>query len=81
MMPETIVVGHQLARFHHRLGLQPDRAARLDRGAQHVAGRELDHAAVRVEPARLGALARARRPQQDDIHAALSLAAFASRRA
>ena len=39
-----------------------------DRGAQHVAGRELDDAVLVDQPLRLGALARARRPEQDQPH-------------
>src|SRR4029450_3846611 len=35
------VVGHELAARHHLLGAQPNRVARLDRGAQHVTGRKL----------------------------------------
>ena len=61
-------VGYEFARFHHCLGLDPDRRALGDRLAQHVAGRQLDHAAIGLEPRRLGALARARRSQKNDVH-------------
>ncbi|MPL95824.1 hypothetical protein SDC9_41996 [bioreactor metagenome] len=61
------LVGHQLAAVHH-LG---DAAAHLGpRGlglAQHVAGRQLHHAALLHQLARLRALACAGRPQQDDV--------------
>ena len=54
-------VRHQLAGFHHGLGLQADRRSRLDGGAQHVAGRQLHHAAIGDQALRLGPLAGARR--------------------
>ncbi len=63
------LVGHQFARFHHGLGLEADRRAGLDGGAQHVAGRELDHAALGHEALGLRALAGAGRTKQDDVHA------------
>ncbi|PAV70292.1 hypothetical protein WR25_11086 [Diploscapter pachys] len=63
------IVRHQFARIHHRLRLQPDGRARLHRSAQHVAGRQLHHAARGHQPLRLGALARPRRPEKDDVHA------------
>src|SRR3546814_6633290 len=55
------------ARVHHGLRLEPDLGARLDRGAQHIPGRKLHHAAIGDQTARLRPLARPRRPEQDDI--------------
>ena len=66
--PGDDLVGDELSRLHHRLGLEPDRRARLDRRAQHVAGRQLLHAAFVDQTLGLGALARARRAQKNDIH-------------
>ena len=63
----------QLARLHHRLGLEPDRRALGDRFAKHVAGRQLDHAALGLEPLRLGALARAGGTEKNDVHAYVPL--------
>src|SRR3546814_6464186 len=50
-----------------RLGLEADRGSRLDRGAQHVARRELDHAMLLLEARRLRTLTRPRRAQQNDV--------------
>src|SRR3546814_12214216 len=61
------LVGDQFARVHHGLRLEPDLGARLDRGAQHIPGRKLHHAAIGDPTARLRPLARPRRPEQDDI--------------
>src|SRR6185295_13635898 len=61
-------VGHQLAPLHDPLGLLAELAARGYRGAQHVAGRELDHALLGLQALRLGALSSARRSQKDDVH-------------
>ncbi len=62
------IVRHQFARIHHRLGLQSDGSARLDRGTQHVAGRKLLQAVPFDQALGLRALARAGWSQQDDIH-------------
>ena len=64
-------------RVHDRLGLDADRGAAGDGLAQHVAGRQLDHAARRLQPRRLRPLARARRAQQDDIQHCGALSLFA----
>ena len=64
------LVRHQFARFHHGLRLEADRRARLDRRAQHVAGRQLHHGAAFHQARRLRALARARRAKQNDVHCA-----------
>ena len=52
------------------LALLAELAARRHGGAQHVAGRELDHAALLLQPLGLGALAGAGRPKKDDVHRA-----------
>ena len=62
------LVGDQLARFHDRLGLDADRRAGGDRGAQHVAGRKLAHAALLDQPRRLGPLACPRGAEKDQVH-------------
>src|SRR3546814_12159257 len=49
------------------LGLVPDRSPGSHGGAQHVAGRELHHAALGNQPCGLRALTRARRPQKNDV--------------
>ena len=40
----------------------------MARGAQHVAGRELDHADVALEALGLSALPRSGRPEKNDVH-------------
>ena len=73
------LVGDELARIHHRLGLHADRRAGRHRGAQHVAGRELRNAVLRDDARGLSALARPRRPQEDQIRISASpLAAWPS---
>src|SRR3546814_14696918 len=58
-----------------------DGRPRLHRGAQHVAGGQLHHAPLFLEPAGLRALARPRRAEQDDVHRRLPLSfAFLMRR-
>ena len=47
--------------------LEADRRSGRDGFAKHVARRQLDHAALRLESRRLRALARAWRTQKDDI--------------
>ena len=59
------------------LALQPDRRALGDRFAQHVAGRQLDHAALGLEALRLRALARAGGTEKNDVHADAPLFAVA----
>src|SRR3546814_4076154 len=49
------------------LGLDPDRSPGGHGAAQHVAGRELHHAALGNQPCGLRALARASRPQKNDV--------------
>jgi hypothetical protein len=65
------VVRDELAGVHHRLGLEPDRAPRGDRGAQHVPRRELRYAVFVYESLCLRPLARSRRPKQYQPHRAL----------
>ena len=62
------IVGNEFAAIHDRLGLAPDLAARRDRGAQHVAGRELLQPRRSSRQLGLRAFAGARRPEQDDVH-------------
>ena len=62
------LVGAEVAARHDVLDLEPDRGLRLDRGAQHVAGRKLDDPVFVDEPLRLGALARPRRTQEYQSH-------------
>ena len=50
------------------LACRPTGVSRRHRGAQHLAGRELDDAVLVNQPLRLGPLARARRPQKDQSH-------------
>ena len=63
------LIRHQFACFHQRLGLQPDFGSGIHGGAQHVSGRQLDHAMFVFQKARLGSLPGTRWPQQDDVHA------------
>ena len=62
------VVRHQLAARHDLLGVQPDRRTRRDRGAQHIAGRELHDAVLGDESLRLRAFAGPRRAEQYQPH-------------
>src|SRR6266508_1216563 len=62
------VVGHELAARHHLLGAQPNRGARLDRGAQHVTGRKLQQTMLGDEPLRLSTFAGPRRAEQHQPH-------------
>ena len=65
------LVGNQLAGIHHRLGALADFRARLHRGAQHVARRELGYAVFFYQSLCLRPLARPRRPKQYQPHRAL----------
>jgi len=71
--PDDDVVGDQRAGLHHRLGLQADRRSRLDRGAQHIAGRELRDTVFPHQPRRLSAFSGAWRPEQYQPHLFLPL--------
>jgi hypothetical protein len=62
------LVGDQVAAVQHALDLLAELGARGDGGAQHVAGRQLDHAPLLDQALGLGALARRRRPEQDQVH-------------
>ena len=73
MMPTTMSSETRAAGFHDRLGLEADRRARRDRGAQHVAGRELRNAVLLDQPRRLRPFAGARRPEQYQPHLFLPL--------
>ncbi len=58
MMPTTISSETRPPAFHHRLGLEADRRSRLDRRAQHVAGRELRNADISFPDASIACLCR-----------------------
>jgi hypothetical protein len=66
--PDHHVVGHQRAGVHDALGLAPERRAGRHRLPQHLAGGDLRHAPLAGELARLGALAGAGRPEEDQPH-------------
>ena len=61
-------VRHQLARFHHGLGLQAQFRTASNRVTQQVARRHLGSAMLRLQALRLCAFARPGRSQQDDTH-------------
>ena len=67
MMPITISSGTSSPLSSSALHLQAERRARRDGGAQHVAGGELRQAALLGEDFGLRALARPRRPEQNQI--------------
>ena len=71
-------IGDELARLHHRLGLKPHRRAFGHRLAQHVAGRQLDHAALGLEALRLRTLARAGWSEKNDVQRELPVRRAAS---
>src|SRR6185369_16818121 len=54
--------------IHHLFRRQPERRARLDRGAQHVARGDLRNAVVLGEERCLRALAGARRAKKNELH-------------
>ena len=62
------VVGHEAAGIHDLLGLEAQRGARLHRGAQHVAGRDLRNAELLLDEVGLRTLAGARRSQKNQSH-------------
>ena len=51
------------------LALRPTGVPAADRGAQHLAGRELNDAVAVNQPLRLRSLARPRRPEKNQSHA------------
>jgi len=57
-----------LAGFHHRPGLQAERCAGLDRGAQQVAGGDVRHLQFGFEQGGLRAFARPVRAEENDAH-------------
>jgi hypothetical protein len=61
-------VRHQFAAFHDALGAQADRRTGGDRGAQHVARRELNDPVLDDQPLRLRALPSPRGPEQNQSH-------------
>ena len=62
------LVADQVAARHHFLGLQAELAAGGDFGAQQVAGGDVRHLQVLLEPRRLRALARTGRAQKYQSH-------------
>jgi len=58
----------QAARGHDVLGLDADRRLRRHRGAQHIAGGELNDAVALNQPLGLRSLARPRRPEKNQSH-------------
>ncbi len=62
------LVRYQVPGVHHLLRLFAERAAGLDLGAQHVAGRNLRDAEPLADELGLRALARARRPEEYQPH-------------
>ena len=76
MIPMTIVVGDELAGVHDLLGPLADSVSGRDRGAQHVAGRELRDAVLLDQPLCLRPLARPRRPEQNQPHRAFAPRSF-----
>src|SRR5690606_17335777 len=70
------LVGDELAARHHFLRGQAELAARRHFGAQQVAGRDVGHLEVLLQPCRLRSLAGARRAQQNQSHQPLTPEAF-----
>jgi hypothetical protein len=58
-------VGHQFAGIHDAFGALADRRPSRDRGAQHIAGGELNDPVFLDQALRLRALPRPRRAEQD----------------
>ncbi len=77
--PDDDLVGHQLPGVHHLFCRQPEGRPRLDRGAQHVASRDLRDAELVADEGGLRALAGARRAQEDQPHASILRTASRSR--
>ena len=71
------LVADEFAAIHDRLHLFADRRPARARLAQHVAGRQLDHAARRLQPSGLSPLPGARRSQKDDVQHCGALSLFA----
>ena len=69
--PNDHIVGDERAVIHVALGFDSDCRAGRHRLAQHVAGREVGHAPLAREVARLGALAGSRRSEKRNAHAQL----------
>ena len=61
------VVGHELAGVHVLLRREAELGARLQRGAQHVAGRDVRHAEGGRDALGLRAFAGPRRTEQHDV--------------
>jgi hypothetical protein len=65
---EHNLILHETARIHGGLGLRAKRGACCNRSAQKIPGRDLWHAPFLRQTLRLGALARARRTQENNSH-------------
>ena len=61
------LVGHELASVHEPLRLDAQGRAGAYRLAQQVPGGDLGEAELSAQPLRLGALAGARRPEENDL--------------
>src|SRR3546814_19662077 len=68
-MPVTITSETRSPASITALALRPT-SVPADGGAEHVAGRQLDHPALGLQPARLSSLTRPRGTQQNDVHRA-----------
>ena len=60
------LVGHELARVHVALRLEPERGSLRGLRAEHVAGRDVDHAEVIRQTGRLRALPGTLPPEQHE---------------
>ena len=66
--PDHDVVGHEAAGVHDLLGARAELGALLDRGTEHVAGRDVGHHVVTGQAHALGALARTLATEQNHAH-------------
>ena len=66
--PDDDVVGHQAAGIHDLFRGEAERRARLERGAQHVPGRDLRNAVRPGDEGGLRAFAGARGTEEDETH-------------
>ncbi len=60
------LVGDEIARIHVALGLEAERGPLRGLGAEHVAGRDMDHPVVVRQTGRLGALTGTLSPEQHE---------------
>ena len=66
--PENYIVGYQTASIHDLLRLDTQRSPLLDRGAQHVAGRNLGNPVLFFDVVGLGSLSGTRTTEQNNTH-------------